>query len=427
MKTLVLFPAPAVFSQQAALAFAERDALKAFLTTFVYNPDSRLADLVSLMPPPLRRRVHAELSRRSTPFLPSELVETHPFLEILRVASVKLGANPKVVDQIWDIMAKDLTRAARRRLKSGEVGAVYAYEYTALEVFKAAEKTGAIKILDFPSLNSRQFERLLKEEKSKFPELIDEHDEYFASKFEIRQARRDAEMGSADLIITNSSVTRSSHIEGGADPEKTFAVPYGAPPTIEKISERGTEDRLKIVWAGSFSIRKGAHLFVEAWRSLKSRDAQVDIYGAVTLPNRLISPLPTGMTFHGSIVRPKLFQAFEQADVLIFPTLSDGFGMVVTEAFARGLPVITTNSAGASDLVVHGRNGLIIESGEVEPITDALKWCLDNRDKLLEMRPFALETAKNWQWADYRRKLIAVVEEGLVGSDHGISISKNFA
>ena len=45
----------------------------------------------------------------------------------------------------------------------------------------------------------------------------------------------------------------------------------------------------------------------------------------------------------GSVPQPELFGAFEEADVLVFPTLADGFGMVVTEAFSRGLPVIATN------------------------------------------------------------------------------------
>jgi glycosyltransferase involved in cell wall biosynthesis len=113
-----------------------------------------------------------------------------------------------------------------------------------------------------------------------------------------------------------------------------------------------------------------------------------------------------------------LFAALDRADVLVFPTLSDGFGMVVTEAFSRGLPVITTNQAGASDLLDHGRNGLIIEAGDSAAIAGALKWCLDNRAALAAMREPALETAKGWQWSDYRRALIEAVATGLKGAGY---------
>jgi glycosyltransferase involved in cell wall biosynthesis len=87
--------------------------------------------------------------------------------------------------------------------------------------------------------------------------------------------------------------------------------------------------------------------------------------------------------------------------------------MVVTEAFARGLPVITTDQAGASDLVRHGENGLIVPAGDPVALRDALHWCLDNRLRVYEMRFAALETAKRWQWTDYRRKFIEEVSAGL--------------
>jgi glycosyltransferase involved in cell wall biosynthesis len=87
--------------------------------------------------------------------------------------------------------------------------------------------------------------------------------------------------------------------------------------------------------------------------------------------------------------------------------------MVVTESFARGLPVVTTDQAGASDLVVHKENGLIIPAGDPGAIKDALRWCLENRAALVAMRAAALETAKGWQWSDYRWALISAVATGL--------------
>ena len=104
-------------------------------------------------------------------------------------------------------------------------------------------------------------------------------------------------------------------------------------------------------------------------------------------------------------------------DALIFPTLSDGFGMVVTEAFARGLPVITTDRAGASDLVRTRENGLIIRAGDTEAILAALRWCLDDRAKLAAMSLAALETARSWQWSDYRCALIEATTAGISGAD----------
>ena len=414
MNTLVAFPSTAVFGQEAARAFYEAGALEAYLTTFAHKRSGVMAKGLGTLLGHQPKRVLAQLERRAITALPDDKVETRPMLEILRTAAAKSGRDVKTVDKIWDHLSKNFTRYAGQRIARKGVGAIYAYEYSALEAFQAADKLGVAKILDFPSLNSRQFEMLQREQKAAYPELVGPNDAYFEALFETRQARRDAEMRAADVVITNSSVTRQSHIDGGSDPDKTFAVPYGAPPPLAEAPPAPDPSRpLRVVWAGSFSIRKAAHLFASAWREMDPADARADVYGAVVLPERLWAPAPAGMTFHGSVVRPVLFEAFAASDVLMFPTLSDGFGMVVTEAFARGLPVITTDQAGASDLVRHGENGLIIEAGSEGAIVEALHWCLDNRERLAGMRQAALETARNWQWSHYRTALIEAVSEGL--------------
>lgn len=404
----------ASFAQQAALAFKERNALDAFATGFVYNSSSPFGRIVQMLPSAFRTRVEPQLKRRMINALPRDAIAPHAFWEIVRTVAAQAGASAPAVDRIWDHQSHAFTRAVGRRIARGGLDAVYAYEYTALEAFEAARKSGVARILDFPSLNSRQFESLQRSEKQRFPELRGPDETYFEAKFERRQARRDAEMFLADVIITNSSVTRRSHIEGGADPEKTFAVPYGAPPALEQLSDRRTSRPLRVVWAGTFSIRKGAHYFIDAWRTLAPQgDAQADVYGAITIPERLWKPAPKGVTFHGSVIRSTLFQAFDDADVLMFPTLSDGFGMVVTEAFARGLPVITTDQAGASDLVRHQNNGLLIPAGDPVAIAQSISWCLEHREALAGMRTAALETARSWQWSDYRSTLIDAVTTGM--------------
>ena len=414
MKALVAFPSTAIFGQQAALAFAERNALEAYLTTFAFDREGAFAQLLAALPGGRGAQLARELGRRSISVVPRDLVETRPSWELARTLADKAGLGQKWVDRIWDRLSHSFTVEAGRRL-TADVTAIYAYEYTALEAFAAADRLGIAKILDFPSLNSRAFQQLQRAQKEAFPELAEPLDGYFEALFETRQARRDAEMHAADLIVTNSSVTRQSHIAGGADPDRTVAVPYGAPPVIEGLSRAGRDLNrpLKVIWAGTFSIRKGAHLFVEAWRRLGAAGLEVDVFGAVTLPQRMWQPVPPGMNFHGSVVQETLFAAYAAADVLIFPTLSDGFGMVVTEAFSRGLPVITTDQAGASDLVRHGENGLVIPAGDPGSIAGALQWCLDHRAQLSDMSANAAETARNWQWSDYRAALYTAVEDGL--------------
>lgn len=178
----------------------------------------------------------------------------------------------------------------------------------------------------------------------------------------------------------------------------------------------GSSERelLRVLWAGNFSVRKGAHYLLSAWKQIASENAAtLDIYGAVLLPEKLLRGLPASIRFCSTIPHVELFTQYQKADVLVFPTLCDGFGMVVTEAFAHGLPVITTNRAGAADLVSHGENGLIVPAGDADALAQALEWCIGHRTQLAAMRRAASETAARWQWYDYRHALADNVTAGL--------------
>jgi glycosyltransferase involved in cell wall biosynthesis len=262
-------------------------------------------------------------------------------------------------------------------------------------------------VLDLPSLSSRGYEVLQRRERASHPELRGPHDAYFDARFEARQARRDREIDLADVIVTNSRLTMRTHVEAGADPAKFVVTPLAAPPAIAAVTRDFAPDRpLAVVWAGAFRFGKGAHVLIEALRGLKPGAAlTVDVYGQVHLTQEALQAADD-LVFHGPTAQARVLEAMEAADVLVFPTLSDGFGLVVGEAFSRGLPVITTDRAGAAEVVRHGENGLVIPAGDAEALRAALQWCLDNRRRLHEMRSAALAAAKTWQWPDYRRALM---------------------
>jgi glycosyltransferase involved in cell wall biosynthesis len=397
-------------AQNVALALAEAGALQAFVTTFAYRPNGALDRLLRHMP---AERLARELARREIPEVPPHLIRCHPMWEWLRTAAAKAGIGPVLIDRIWDRMSHSFDALVARRYVPCTQG-VHAFEYTALASFERAKAEGVAKVLHLPSLDSLQFETIQRREKSEWPGLVGAHDAYFDRKFKRRYERRRREIALADVIIANSSLTARSHIAAGTDPAKVFAVPLAAPPPVGEIAGDTKAGRpLTVIWAGPFSLRKGAHYLLEAWRLLLAKgNARLHVYGQQQLPPRLGAAAAGGLTFHGSVPKPVLFEAYRSADVLVFPSLSDGFGMVVAEAMAHGLPVITTDQAGAADLVSPD-NGLIVPAADPRALADAMQWCLDNRDKLHEMRFHALETARCRQWSHFRRDLIAALETGL--------------
>ena len=161
-----------------------------------------------------------------------------------------------------------------------------------------------------------------------------------------------------------------------------------------------------MLYAGHLSVRKGFHYLLEAWRRLQPAGAELHAYGPLRLPDRVVGDLPDSLVLHGSVPRAELMEAYEQAHLLVFPTLCDGFGMVASEALSRGVPVLTTRNAGAVDLIKEGRNGFVVPPADADALADRLEACLSDPAALLDMRQAALDTARSWTWVDFRAAFV---------------------
>jgi glycosyltransferase involved in cell wall biosynthesis len=412
MGYILSYPGVMEHAEQIALSLQEDEALQAFVTSFAFKEPSALASATAVLPQGLHSRVLAQLRRRTIRHVDSARVRTIPAYEVLRTAMQKAGAGPVIVDRIWDAGAQHFDRTVARRLPGSD--GVLAFEYGALETFRRAKDLGLPTILHVPSLENRAYRALMLREMARFPELRSHSDERIDKLFEQRQARREAEIALADVIIANSSLTRNSHLAAGAPADKVQVALLGAPEALPQATPRPVDGPLVVLWSGSFILRKGAHYLLDAWRALGAGPyAELRVYGHVGLPERLLAQAPPGVAFMGSIPRAQMMQAYAEADVLVFPTLSDGFGLCVTEALSQGLPVISTDQAGAADLLEPGQSGLIVPAADAPALTDALRWCLDNRTQLAAMRPMALAAATRRPWSRFRRDHAAALACGL--------------
>jgi glycosyltransferase involved in cell wall biosynthesis len=415
MKLVLAHPGVGPFVQQTARALLEAGLLAKYWTTFADRPEARWRRALVRIASAVGVNIEQDLQRRAVTEIPETFLRLAPSWEVITSLLRKIRADPRLVDAVWERSIFSFDRGVARRALSGASG-IYGYEYSALASFREAAGHGLARIYEVPSPEHNFVEGLIQREIEQFPELDDGKRQYFLLRQNGRTERRRQEWGLADLVIVNSTFTRDSYAAAGLDVSKVRIIPHGAPEVCTAgIEDDGSVRRpLRVLWAGTFGIHKGAHYLLSAWRELApGQKAVLQIFGANNLPHRLTAHLVSSIEFSPTIPRAALFKRYRAADVLVFPTLSDGFGMVVTEAFAQGLPVITTTRAGAADLVRHGENGLIVPPGDSQALAGALEWCLSHRAELKAMRSAALETAARWQWPDFRRALARNVEEGL--------------
>ncbi len=412
MSVLIFHPSTAPFVQQAARALCEARLLDRFYTTVRDDPASTSQRVICAVGRMAGRDLRAQFRRRAVTEIPAQQVSTFPRWELLRLMVGALDREGRVTDLVWEQAEMAFDRRVAQRLHPGLRG-VYGFEHSSRATFEAARERGLRVIYDVPAPETNFVQAILHRELEQHPEIRTAYHAHTAAREARRTARRHAEWHAADLVIANSEFTKRSYVAAGLDGGKVCVVPYGAPVPAERDAalRRDAPTGMPVfLWAGTFSIRKGAHHLLAAWREGGfGHRARLRVFGAVTLPTRLLQPLPGGVELCGSVSREELMEEYRAASALVFPTLCDGFGMVATEAWSRGLPVITTECAGAVDLLRPGYNGLLVRAADVSSLAEALVWALAHRAELDAMREGALATAARWQWQDYRQALARAV------------------
>jgi glycosyltransferase involved in cell wall biosynthesis len=146
------------------------------------------------------------------------------------------------------------------------------------------------------------------------------------------------------------------------------------------------------MFSGQMIERKGLHMLIEAFRRIARLRDNVALLLLGDGPHRadyqsiVPSEIRSRVHFAGHIPQNELPEHFAVADVFVFPSRHDGWGVVINEACAAALPVVTTHQTGAAyDLVEDGRSGFVLEHDDINGLADRLLRLIDDpalREKL---------------------------------------------
>jgi glycosyltransferase involved in cell wall biosynthesis len=155
------------------------------------------------------------------------------------------------------------------------------------------------------------------------------------------------------------------------------------------------------LFAGSLNQRKGIGYLLNAVEMLGS-DVELTLVGQRFAPNEFVDVACKRWRWFQTVPHVRVMEIMVESDVLVLPSLSEGFGLVVTEALSCGLPVIVTPNVGASDLVGDGREGFVVPVCSAEAIADRLNALNRDRELLTHMSHNAQLTAERQSWEVYR-------------------------
>lgn len=180
----------------------------------------------------------------------------------------------------------------------------------------------------------------------------------------------------AHRIVVGGGFARDTLVAEGIPAERIVVNCYGvdwgrfAAPVIS------TRERpLRFLFLGSHLARKGLPILIEAWRTLvaKRGDAELWLAGPCGEHERRLIPDLPGLHVRGQVAHADVPALLAQTDVLVLPSLFEGFGLVLLEGLAAGLPFIATPHTGAADLPAGEPFGTLVPVGSVEALSAALE------------------------------------------------------
>lgn len=403
--------------QQMARALFEVDRLVCYMTGAVdvwHSRWSRGLREGAAQVPALDR----QLARRAITHVPGDVVTPRWGWDLVRTVANVAGAGAGAQDWLWERGERSLDRATARLLERKDTGGYLGVEFGALASLQAARRLGKPGLVSFLSPHHRTRARWVDPELSRFGGIEKRAQQRLRTLAIDRDRLRDEEAATADGIVTGSSFTTRSLVAAGVPEARIVTVPLGGPePMSRALLPPAPGAEPTFVFAGSVAVHKGVHHLADAWIRLAPSRARLHFYGRPGLPSEVLGSWASrsggSIVFHGSVAPSSLPEIYRHASALVLPTLADGFGQVVADALASGLPVITTANAGAADRIVHGESGFVLPPADVDALASTLDWCLTHPAELHAMRVAALEAAGRWTWAHFRRAFIAGVSASL--------------
>ena len=227
----------------------------------------------------------------------------------------------------------------------------------------------------------------------------------------VREAEQ-IEHDATTLIVGSSRFTRQTLIDHGVAADKIHVLPHGVDAARFSVAgERGSRP-FRFVFVGSVSARKGVPLLLEAWRRLQPSGAELWVVGPIALAVRKLVPALPGLRLWGEVPGVEVPGILQQCDVMVFPTYFEGFGLVILQAMACGLPVITTAATAGPDLLpTPGAGGWIVPTGDLQRLTEAMEHCLANQEEMREVGLRGRATAERFNWQVYGRNWLPVLAE----------------
>ena len=399
-------------SFRVASALKQSGLLYKYITTVYDKEDSIMMKLVKKF---VNKGNQKRASNRKCEGLKDEdVVLFETFLSFLLLLATRLDKKKFLARKLNSIVSKRFQKKVANYAIEHNVDMVIGYDSNCRYCFEVlAKKAPHIKrVMDNAAPNRNYLCKVYTDNRDACGPFADALAPY-KYLFDPENARwYSEEIKTVQYHIVASGFSKKALEYEGVSLDHIFVIPYGIDESrfmnIERTYEEG---KLNLIFIGEVNQRKGIYQICEAAKKLNNPNIEFNIVGSgYEAQKELFAPYTKYVTFHGTAYFEKMQKHLEHNQVLLFPSMGDGFGFVVLEAMAAGMPVIASYNSAGPDVIKDGDNGFLIESCNTDALVDRVSWFLCNMDKVKSMGQRAQESAKCYTWDNYNTLIIESVK-----------------
>lgn len=273
-----------------------------------------------------------------------------------------------------------------------------------LEAINKARANNITSIVDHGSLHLRAESKLMEEESNLLGLPVESN---LAPEWIIE--KEDKEFKLADYVMLLSQAAKNGFIQQGIPSDKIFVNPCGVDLSQFSAKPYKKDKLFRITFCGSITPRKGIYYLLRAFSELNLKQAELCVIGGAydhAFKSILEKFLTPNMRFIGTVPQNQLSDIYNQSSMFVLPSIADGFGMVVPQAMACGLPVIVTDHVGAADVVTDEVDGFVIPIRNIEALKEKILKLYEQPELTRAMGQAALKKADTLSWDAYGDRLV---------------------
>ena len=300
-----------------------------------------------------------------------------------------------------------------RRLEKlrGQIDIIHTWPLGALQTLKTAARLGIPTVLERPNANTRFAMEVVQKECERLGVTLPPDHEHAYNQEKLRT--EEEEYALASRLLCPSEFVVKTFLDKGFAEEKLARHIYGFDEKVYYPSSEARDPKrgLTMLFVGVCAVRKGVHYALEAWlRSPASQDGTFLIAGDF-LPAYAQKLAP--MLAHPSVRvlghRNDVPELMRKSDILVLPSIEEGFGLVITEAMGSGC--VPLASEACTEICRHMETGLVHQVGDVETLTRHITMLYEDRALLERLRAASLSTIPEITWTAAGVRLLQVYRE----------------